>query len=60
VHPLDHRAQRGDHRLHLVVKISAQLARYALIATEPTKTITSRWFEDSSLSTGVNTTISLK
>src|ERR1019366_614537 len=35
VHPLDHRAQRCDHRLHLVVKISGQLSKYALIATEP-------------------------
>jgi hypothetical protein len=33
-HPLDHRAQRCDHRLHLVVKISGQLTKYALIATE--------------------------
>jgi hypothetical protein len=36
VHPLDHRAQRCDHRLHLVVKSSGQLTKYALIATEPT------------------------
>jgi hypothetical protein len=35
VHPLDHRAQRCDHRLQLVVKISGQLTKYALIATEP-------------------------